>query len=439
MVEAIRREQIPARDLAARPSILHVLEATLGGTLRYLSNIIDASADMQFKMGWVYSTTRASSGLLPALAQARDADWELYNLDMARSISLASDLRNAVKLRTIIRRNRPNIVHCHSSKAGALGRLALMGLPRRPKLVYSPHAVAARLGSQYVFIERGLSRLTSRFAAVSESERQELVDYGIARESEIDVVYPAIDTEYFRPDSRPEARRQLGICADAPLVLGIGRLTPQKDPLAFIHLVQRLLSTMPALTAIWVGDGELRCRMQEVLRAQRIEKAIQIVGWRDDVRPYLAACDLLISTSQYESFGYMVAEALAMERPVVATKVAGTIDIMQQDLAGFLYKTGDHADAARLATELLTNPQRALTIGASGRRIVTNEFSKVRMGRTLQRCYVRLLDADRKEIEDYEPKTLAHGLARSAADFLRYRDYRLPLATSLRKGGRSRP
>ena len=394
MTEAVQRARISAGYSAARPAVLHVLEATLGGTLRYLSNIIDASAEMPFDMGWVYSTTRASSGLGPALAQARSSRWQLFHLDMDRSINPASDFRNAMRLRAIIRRSRPDIVHCHSSKAGGLGRLALIGLPRRPKLVYSPHAVAAQLGAQYVLIERGLSCLTNRFAAVSESERQEIVDYGIGRESDVDVVYPAIDTDYFRPASRLEARTRLGIRPDSPLVLGIGRLAPQKDPFAFVRVIQWLLPTLPGLQAVWVGDGEMRGRMQEVLRVQALERTVTIAGWQDDVRQYLAASDLLLSTSRYESFGYTVAEALAMERPVVATSVAGTTNIMQQELKELLYQRDDYNGAARLAAGLLASPERTLAIGRAGRRIVKSEFSKPQMSRALQSCYGRLLRAD---------------------------------------------
>jgi glycosyltransferase involved in cell wall biosynthesis len=346
---------------------------------------------MPFDMAWVYSTTRANSGLPSVLEQARSSHWELFKLDMDRSINPASDFRNAMKLRAIIRRSAPDIVHCHSSKAGGLGRLALIGLPGRPKLLYSPHAVAARLGAQYIFIERGLSGLTDRFAAVSDSEREEIVHYGIGRKSDIDVVYPSIDTDYFAPASRVEARLRLGICVDTPLVLGIGRLTPQKNPLAFVEIIRRLLSNSPGLQAMWVGDGEMRSGMQNVLRDHALEQKITIAGWQDDVRQYLAASDLLLSTSRYESFGYTVAETLAMERPAVATNVAGTTNIMQQELKGLLYQPDDYDDAARLASGLLSNPQRATVIGLAGRRIVMNEFSKARMIRALNNCYGRLL------------------------------------------------
>jgi len=395
MQQATSVNQVVSGGSIARASVLHVMEATLGGTMRYMSSIIEASVAMPFSMSLAYSTERAGSGLLPALTHARSSAWALFNLQMTRSVRPVNDLQNMLKLRRIIRDLRPDIVHCHSSKAGAIGRLATLALRRPPRLIYSPHAVAANLGTHYLLIERGLSRLTDRFAAVSESERQEIADYGIASYERTDVVYPVIDTAHFSPEDPLAARRALGFRATAPLILGIGRLTAQKDPLAFVQVIERLRAVMPDVTAVWVGDGELRVPMEDMIHVKGLEETIRIAGWQEDVRPYLAACDVLVSTSQFESFGYMVAEALAMERPVVATAVTGTRDIMSKDLTALLYEPGDHGRAAQLVSELLSDSFRARALGAVGRRLMVDEFSLLRMTNALYACYRNILDADR--------------------------------------------
>ena len=115
-----------------------------------------------------------------------------------------------------------------------------------------------------------------------------------------------------------------------------------------------------------------------------------MTGWRNDVRPWIAAADLLLSTSEYESFGYMVAEALAMERPVVATDVTGTCDIMNAELAPFLFPPGDTTRAAELIGGLLRSPGLSARCGRIGREKVAERFGSAAMRNSLDVLYSQL-------------------------------------------------
>ena len=115
-----------------------------------------------------------------------------------------------------------------------------------------------------------------------------------------------------------------------------------------------------------------------------------MTGWRNDVRPWMAAADLLLSTSEYESFGYMVAEALAMERPVVATDVTGTCDIMSAELAPFLFPPGDTTRAAELIGGLLRSPGLSERCGRIGREKDAERFGSSAMRNSLDALYSQL-------------------------------------------------
>ena len=166
--------------------------------------------DMPFSMAWAYSTKRANAGLQPALERALSLGWETFPLEMTRAVDLKSDVKSVWSLRKVICAYRPDIVHCHSSKAGAIGRLAIVGLHSRPKVVYTPNALAVHLGKQYVIAERALSSRTDCFAAVSEGERAEIVNYKVAKKGKISIIYPGLDTTYFSARDVTETRRALG-------------------------------------------------------------------------------------------------------------------------------------------------------------------------------------------------------------------------------------
>jgi glycosyltransferase involved in cell wall biosynthesis len=313
-------------------------------------------------------------------------------VDMRRPISLRHDMAGFLGMRRVIAKFRPHIVHCHSSKAGALCRLASASIIPRPLIIYSPHALAAPLGRQYLYIERGLRLLTDSYIAVSESEKVAIVNCRLATEDRISVVYPSIDTDHFAAMDRRAARAELRL-GDVPLVVGVGRLTPQKDPLAFLDVMDRLRAQVPSAKGIWLGDGELRYDFEAAIGRRRLGDTVALAGWRQDVRPYLAAADALLSTSRFESFGYMVGEALAMERPVVASNVTGTIDIMSGDLKNGLYHLDDNGMASSKLTSMLTNAELSTGMGRLGRAAIAGRFSLGLMMNRLRHSYEARLAA----------------------------------------------
>jgi glycosyltransferase involved in cell wall biosynthesis len=368
--------------------VLHVLEATLGGTLRYLENIAECLGGTDLSLGFAYGTARADSRLEPLLAKMKFDGWSLYPVPMRREINVAAELESIRILRHVLQDFRPDVVHCHSSKAGVLGRVASLLVRPSPAVVYSPHALAIPLGRQYLYIERLLRKLTERFIAVSDSEAGDIVRYQLATPDRVTVAYPLIDCDYFAP------RADRDTSADAKgtfTVMGVGRLTAQKDPLRFIAIVRRIQQTMPGVKGVWIGDGELREEFEH--HAVTGSGSIQLVPWQRDIRPYLSAADVLLSTSRYESFGYMVAEALALEVPIVASRISGTSDILIGEFAGNMYEPGDDADAAALLKAVLQDPVRAREWAASGRAMIRERFNSDSMRGAMLDAYKRTVAA----------------------------------------------
>ncbi len=368
--------------------VLHVLEATLGGTLRYLENIAEALTGPEFQFGFAYGSSRADSRLAPFLARIEAAGWDRFPLSLRREIAPRTEISSLLELRAVIRRFRPDILHCHSSKAGVTGRVVARLVRPSPRVIYSPHALAIALGKKFLLIEKSLASLTDRYLAVSESEAAEILGHHLAPAADISVAYPMINTDYFTPQIDSQADPQ------SPIILGIGRLTAQKNPLSFIRIVREVQRRSPGTRGIWLGDGELADAFRLACREHPELGAIELVPWQHDVRPYLRDATALLSTSAYESFGYMVAEALAMEVPVVATRVNGTCDILRDAFAASTYPLGEEHAAVALLTGLLADTPRAARLSAEGRAMVQARFGPHVMAAALTAVYRQTIAGD---------------------------------------------
>jgi glycosyltransferase involved in cell wall biosynthesis len=385
--------------------VLQVMEATLGGTRRYLEDVVQALGPGS-NHGLVYSLDRADAAFLSLLDALRAQDWELFEVPMRREIEPLHDARCALELQRIYERFRPDVVHAHSSKAGGLTRIATVGMRRRPGIVYTPNSIAANVSWIYGVLEKILAQRADLIIAVTVSERDELERLKLLPAERIHIAVPTVSSERFAPQDRDAARRALGL-GDEPLVVGIGRLTAQKDPLSFVDLIARIRTLVPNVHAIWVGDGELRAAVTQRIGELDLAARVRITGWLEDVRPYIAAANLFVSTSRYESFGYVTAEALAMERPAVATRITGTVDVVTNDTAAQLFPLDDLATATSLATRFLTDPAFAAAVAQRGREYVNRAFSVEETRRGLEAAYRAALQAPPVERRSAEGVSIA--------------------------------
>lgn len=369
--------------------VLHVLEATLGGTRRYLEDIAVATAGLPFAQGLVYGTSRADPGFSELLDVTRRSGWFLVPVDaLRRAVHPTDDSLSMLAIRRAIRAFAPSVVHVHSAKAGAVGRVAALACwPASPPVVYSPHALPARLGKAYMIAERALAPFTKSFVAVSDSERSEIIAEGIAAAHRVSVVYPRIDADAYAPRDQPAARAELSLPQGVPIVIGIGRLAAQKDPVGFVRSLALVRGRHPDLIGLWIGDGELRAEVEKLATELNLGRGFRVMGWQTDVRPFIAAGDILLSTSQYESFGYVIPETFSMERAVVASRVTGTIDVVYPAARGMLFAPNQVTEAADLIAKLITDKELRTHLGRLGRLSVIEKFSTAAMRAALTTVY----------------------------------------------------
>jgi glycosyltransferase involved in cell wall biosynthesis len=187
-----------------------------------------------------------------------------------------------------------------------------------------------------------------------------------------------------------QIRRGLGLGA-GPVIGFAGRLTPQKDPMTFLRSVAAVRRDLPTAMGLVVGDGPLRADLE--LEAARVGLGEHCVftGARSDVPALLDAMDVFVLSSVSEGFPFVLLEAMAMARPVVATMVDGVTEIVQDDISGVLVAPGDPSSIAGAVLGLLRHPAHARAVGAAARAHVADRFSVERMIHQTEQLYLEVM------------------------------------------------
>lgn len=320
---------------------------------------------------------------------------------LGRELRPLRDLRTAWQLYRLLRRERPDIVHTHKAKAGALGRVAalLAGVPVRVHTFHG-HVFHGYFGPRktraFIAIERLLARATTRLVALSEGLLDELAErYHIAARDRFSIVRLGFDLAPFAAADRHrgELRRRLGVGPDVPLIGIIGRLVPVKDHATFVAAAALLAARRPDVQFVIVGGGELEAAVRDDVVARGLAPRTHLLGWARDLDRIYPDLSAVALSSVNEGTPVTLIEAMACGVPVVATAVGGVPDV----LAG-----GDRGELvpARNPNALADAIERALTPAARDRasRIrgrVIHDFGDDRLCRDLARLYDTLLPAQR--------------------------------------------
>jgi glycosyltransferase involved in cell wall biosynthesis len=362
-------------ELGNRPDVLHVTRSTNAGVRRHLVDLILGLHDLGVRQSLIYAPDDADRGFWDGLARMRALGVSAHEITMPRRLSPRHDFAAAHTLRRLLRALRPRVLHLHSSKAGGIGRLASLGVAGLP-VVYSPHASAAHLGRVYADIERVLGRLrTDRLVAVSTSERSELARLAFVAPGRLVAVDCGIDPAEVRLAAAEPSPIEL---PGGPLVVAVGRLSDQKNPLLLVRSAEAVAREVPNAQFAWVGDGDLRPDVEDAIARAGLQDRWTITGWLANPYPVLARASVFVLPSRYESFGYVTLEAMVLGRPVVATDVAGSRDLVASGETGLLVPEGNADALAGAITGVLRDPSKAARFGNAGTARASS-FSRERM------------------------------------------------------------
>ena len=331
----------------------------------------------------------------------------LYIPEMSREISL-KDAVTTWKLFRLLLRERPDIVHTHTAKAGTVGRVAglfyrwltpgvLVGRPRPCKFVhtYHGHVFHSYYGPlttrAFLTIEKLLARLvTDRLVVVSEQQAEEIGRiFRVGRADQIRIIRLGLDLNPFAnyANRRAQFREELGITDDVTLVGIVGRLTEIKNHEMFLDSVARV--KLENVRYVIIGDGSLRESLEAKARSLGIEKKVIFAGGRKDPEYFYPALDIVALTSRNEGTPLTLIEAMANARPVIATLVGGVVDLLGNDRGVGVRPYDVDAFAAGLET-LIKDKSLRDRLGRAGFEFVEKNYRKERLLRDIEDLYGEL-------------------------------------------------
>ena len=315
--------------------------------------------------------------------------------NMQHQMAPARDLLAIAELVRLLRRERYDILHTHSSKAGLLGRIAGQ-LARVPLIIHTVHGFpfndqtfSARTRQLYLWLERLGARLSDQLIMVAELNRQEALAHGVGRAEQMTVIHSGIDLTRFSPlPAQAAARRRLNLPPDAFVAGSIVRIAACNGPDLLAETALTLVKRYPQLHFLIAGDGKLFPQLQAQLANQ---PRIHLLGYRDDVPAILAALDAFVSTNLWGGLGRSITEALAAGLPTVAFPVNGVPELIQPGKTGLHAPVGDASALADQVSWIMAHPEAASQLGENGRALVYSDFSAQRMVTDLDLLYRRLL------------------------------------------------
>ena len=300
----------------------------------------------------------------PLLDEARAHGVDVVVIpELVSPISPRQDVVALARIIAVLRERHVDVVHTHSAKAGALGRVAARRVGAR-RVVHTMHGFpfhafqSPLTRATYVQIERSLSRLTDIYLAIGTGVAVEMIRRGLARPEQIRTIGPAVDppTVITNAATRARARLLLGIRDDALVVGTVGRMDYQKAPEILIEAVSRLTSQA---MLVWAGDGPLLDAARQQVAALGLQNRILLLGDRADVPTILPAFDVFAMASRYEGLPCVIVEAQQSGIPVVATAVNGVPDVVIPGESGLLVPPGRADLLAGALDHALANPHIA--------------------------------------------------------------------------------
>ena len=375
-----------------------VTRLSIGGVAHHLTNLMRGLDPSQYEQQLVCGFEGAGEKSMRDRIQARGVTPILIPKLVGNPRLSIADGAAFAHILCLLRRQRPMIVHTHTSKAGLLGRLAAR-LTGVPIVVHTFHGLVLKghygpvKSSGVRAVERWLAGFSDRLITVSVEDKKDLLAYRIAPSRKIEVIPVGLELNHFIDDRsrRGVLHRALGLDVANRLIGIVGRIAPVKNHRLFFDAMARVLAESTTTHVVVVGDGDLRPAMERYVRELGIANRVSFLGWRYDLPQVYTDLDVVVISSNNEGTPVTAIEAMAAGRPVVATRVGGLPDVISDGETGYLVPPGNVAQLASAVERVLGDGEATERLRRKARESVRHKFVVDRLATDIDLLYRRLL------------------------------------------------
>ncbi|MGA2775317.1 MAG: glycosyltransferase family 4 protein [Candidatus Omnitrophota bacterium] len=371
--------------------VLYIItKLELGGAQKQLLSLAAALDKDKFSP---YLFT-AASGLLVSEASAIKGLHTHLSTFLERPLNPIKDLFAFFEIHRFIKKNKINIVHTHSSKAGIIGRLAAR-LAGVKVIIHTVHGwsfndfQAPLIRRFYILLEKLCANFSSKIIVVSQWDKCRGLKENIGKENQYAPISYGINYEEFQEKSRV-LRKDFGVLPSDILVGMVACFKQQKAPQDFIELANLVTDKIKNVKFILAGDGVLRASLQKLIFRYRLQDKVILAGWHRDIPQVLSALDIFVLTSLWEGFPITVLEAMASGKAVVVTHTGGIAELIKDGENGFLVRPKETEKMVEKIIRLVNNADLRRIMGEEARLSVTGSFSFSAMITAHQSLYLKL-------------------------------------------------
>jgi glycosyltransferase involved in cell wall biosynthesis len=364
----------------AKISVLEIIgDSSLAGAPRHLLSILGNLDSDRFEIACI-----CPPGPLAGEIRGLHHRIELEVISMDSRL----DLKAISRIRKTIKHLNPDLIHVHGTRAGALGRLAAIGL-KKP-VVYTEHlwtknfSLSSKvLNYIHYMASCFLDLFTTKNIAVSGAVKEFMIETNISYADKIQVIYNGIEPTKLRANLFDN---------DQEILLGtVGTLIPLKGVQYLIQALPQIRKEFPEVKLEIIGDGPYKKTLSDLVKKMKLEKFIRFAGFQADVEKSLAKLDLYVQPSSSESFGLAIVQAMSVGLPVVATRTGGIPELVTEDKSGILVAPERPKDLAQAILKLLHNRTLAKSMGEAARRESVVRFNLKEMIKEVEEVYVEVV------------------------------------------------
>ena len=313
---------------------------------------------------------------------------------LKRNVNIFNDVFSFFSLYRLFRRERFDIVHTHTTKAGVLGRISAV-CAGVPAVIHSPHGhifygyFGPLVSKAVVVLERFMTHFTDKIIALTELEKRDLVTFKVAGPEKIVVINSGLELNNYRKINVDTGRIRdgLGLEEDMALAGFVGRLEPVKGPEYFIRAAALVAGELTEVKFLIVGEGSLRNKLESECEKSGIRDKVIFTGWREDITEILSILNVLVLPSLNEAVGRVLIEAGACGVPVVAARVGGVPEVVKDNQTGILVPPGEPEALAGAMIALLEDKEKRQRMGERAENWVGAKFGVNKMVERVSSLY----------------------------------------------------